>query len=97
MVIQALLLGIEDDRARRRLFEWQDFTLDEAIAICRAMESAREDLRTVQTPAENVHAVKHATRKYTQHRTHEHEHCRKCGENHPPRKCKAYGKECFPC
>ena len=44
MVIQALLLGIEDDRVRRRLFERQDFTLDEAIAMCRAMESAREDL-----------------------------------------------------
>ena len=97
MVIQALLLGIEDDRVRRRLFERQDFTLDEAIAMCRAMESAREDLRTVQTPAETVHAVKPATRKYTKPRKHEHEHCRKCGEKHPPRKCQAYGRECFQC
>ena len=82
MVIQALLLGIEDDRVRRRLFERQYFTLDEAIAMCRAMESAREDLRTVHTPAETVHAVKPATCKYTKPRKLEHEHCRKCGENH---------------
>ena len=65
--------------------------------MCRAMESAREDLRTVQTPTETIHAVKHATRKYTKPRKHEHEHCRKYGENHPLRKCKAYGKECFQC
>ena len=97
MMIQALLLGIENDRVRRRLFERQDFTLDEAIATCRAMESAREDLRTVQTPAETVHAIKPATRKYAKQKKQEHEHCRKCGDNHPPRKCKAYGKECFKC
>ena len=23
--------------------------------------------------------------------------CSNCGSNHPPRKCKAYGKECFHC
>ena len=23
--------------------------------------------------------------------------CSNCGTNHPPRKCKAYGKECFHC
>ena len=44
--IQALLLGIEDDRVSRHLFERQDFTL-EASNTCRAMESAKEDLRAV--------------------------------------------------
>ena len=97
MLIQALLLGIEDDHARRRQFERQYFRQDEAIATCRAMASAKEDLRTVQTPAVTVLAVKPATRKYAKPKKHEHEHCRKCGENHPPRKCKAYGEECFKC
>ena len=44
MIIQALLLGIE----RIRLLERQDFTLDEAIKNCRAMETAKDDLRAVQ-------------------------------------------------
>ena len=47
MTIQALLLDIENDRARRRLFERQDFSLDETIATCRAMEAARDDRRAV--------------------------------------------------
>ena len=63
MVIQAQLLGIVDDRVRQRLFERQDFMLDEAISTC----TAWEDLRAGQTAAETVivHAVKSATRKYS--------------------------------
>ena len=44
MIIQALLLGIENDLVRKRLFERQDFSLDEAIATYRAMEAVREDI-----------------------------------------------------
>ena len=37
----------------------QDFSLDEVIATCRAMEAAREDLRAVQdTKEETVHTIK---------------------------------------
>ena len=35
MKIQALLLGVESDRVRRRLFQRQQFSLDEAVATCR--------------------------------------------------------------
>ena len=48
MIVQTLLLGIENDRVRRRLFERQYFSLDEATVTCRAMEAAKEDLRAVQ-------------------------------------------------
>ena len=47
MLIQALLLGVESDRVRRRLFERQQFSLDEAVATCRAMEAARDGLKTL--------------------------------------------------
>ena len=32
MMIQTLLLGVESNRVRRRLFERQQFSLDEAVA-----------------------------------------------------------------
>ena len=95
MIIQALLLGIENDRVRRRLFERQDFSLDEATVTCWAMEAAREDIRAVQyTKEETVHSINPTSLRYDKSKKYLHESCRKCGENHPPRKCKAYGKEC---
>ena len=103
MVIQALLLGIESERVRRRLFERQEFTLDEAVATCRAMESARDDLKAVQdTPPDSqiVHAIKAPTRQYSRNKVNTKSKslmCSRCGEHHPPRQCKAYGKECYKC
>ena len=46
MMIQTSLLGVESDRVRRRLFERQQFSLDEAVATCRAMAAASDDLKT---------------------------------------------------
>ena len=93
MIIQALLFGIENDRARRRLFERQYFSSDVAIATCRAMEAAREDLRAVQhTTEETVHSIKLASHRYAKPMKYAYESCRKCVESHPQRKCKAQGK-----
>ena len=58
MMIQALLLGVESDWVRRRLFERRQFSLDEAVATCRAMEAARDDLKTLlENQTETVHAI----------------------------------------
>ena len=98
ILIQALLLGIENDRVRRRLFERQDFSLDEASVTCRAMEAAKEDIRAVpDTQEETAHSIKPTSRRYDKSKKYAHESCRKCGESHPPRKCKADGKECYKC
>ena len=105
MMIQALLLGVESDRMRKRLFERQQFSLDEAVATCRAMEAARDDLKTLfENQTETVHAIKPASRRYASNKYKSNtgmkpsaENCSNCGEQHPPRKCKAYGKECFKC
>ena len=48
IVILALLLGIEHNHVRRRLFERQDFSLDEALATCRAMEAAWQEQSMTQ-------------------------------------------------
>ena len=105
MMIQALLLGVESDRVRRRLFERQQLSLDESVATCRAVEAARDDLKTLfENETETVHAIKPASRRYASNKYKSNiamkpsaENCSKCGEQHPPRKCKAYGKECFKC
>ena len=52
------------DRVRRRLFERQQFSLDEAVATCPAMEAARDDLKTFENQTETFHAVKPASRRY---------------------------------
>ena len=102
MMIQALLLGVESDRVRRRLFD-QQLSLDEAVATCRAMEAARDDLKTLfENETEIGHAIKPASRRYASSKYKSNigmkpsaENCSKYGEQHPPRECKAYGKECF--
>ena len=105
MMIQALLLDMESDWVRRRLFKRQQFSLDKAVATCRAMEAARDVLKTLfENQTETVHAIKPASRRYASNKYKSNtgmkpsaENCSKCGEQHPPRKCKAYGKECFKC
>ena len=90
MMIQALLPGVESDRVRRHIFERQQLSLDEATLL--------------ENKTETVHAIKPASRRYASN-TYESktgmkpsaENCNKCGEQYPPRKCKAYGKECFKC
>ena len=69
------------------------------------MEAARDDLKTLfENQTETVHAIKPASRRYASNKYKSNtgmkpsaENCSKCGEQHPPRKCKAYGKECFKC
>ena len=105
MMIQTLLLGVESIRVRRHLFERQQFSLDEAVATCRAMEAVRDDVKKLfENQTETVHSIKPASRRYASNKYKSitgmkpsAENCSKCGEQHPPRRCKAYGKECFKC
>ena len=84
---------------RRRLFERRQFSLDEAVATCRAMEAAMDDLKTLfENQTETVHAITPASRRYASKWYKSNtgikpiaENCSKCGEQDPPRKCKAYG------
>ena len=65
MVIQTLLLGVESIRVRRHLFERQQFSLDEAVATCRAMEAVRDDVKKLfENQTETVHSIKPASRRY---------------------------------
>lgn len=107
MVLQALILGVESDRTRRRLFERCDLRLVDALAICRSQESASRDLRVIDPRSggdtEEAKMLKYRdkkseTQKRPSHRTTESlGNCTKCATSHPPRSCPAYGQECRKC
>lgn len=101
-VLQALLLGIEGERLRRRLFEQAaPLTLEQAINFCRSAEAAATDIKTLRTE-ETVQAVHNKSKRRvkshvsvgTQQNTNA---CGNCGSEHLPRKCKAYGQQCHKC
>ena len=81
----------------RRLFERQQFSVDEAfatLATCREMEAARDDLKTLfENQTATLHAMKPASRRYASNTYKSNtgmklsaENCSKCGDQHPPRK-----------
>lgn len=47
MVLQALILGVESDRIRKKLFELGDTDLERAVELCRREESSAIDYKTV--------------------------------------------------
>ena len=71
-------------------------------------EISKQYLESVKT-VKQVDAIhqcsksKHKSRGHGGHRSHSRSQSRKpggcsnCGSSHPPKKCKAYGKECFHC
>jgi hypothetical protein len=107
MVLQALLLGIESDRTRRRLFERQDITLEIAVQMCRRMEATDIDLQAINL-REEAHAVHHYQKKpqakrkpvnkaKTDGKVASANCCDKCGLSHQPKACPAYGQKCHNC
>ena len=110
-MLQALLLGISDERLRRRLFEDSDnLDLEKAIKKCRIAETSTEDMKSIKTePDESVHALKHSKQSKLvskqsadssegfSHQTRNRSTCGNCGTTHPPRKCPAYGQKCHSC
>lgn len=112
MVLQALILGVENDKIRRRIFEEPDITLDNAVRICRAKEDAARDLSQINESVSavyltskakpNRHGEARATRRHQSQQDYHHEGagkppCPRCGHQHPPRSCPAFGKVCRNC
>lgn len=61
MVLHALILGIENDKTRRKLFEQNDADLDKAVELCRREESTSKDFKklTGHSKEEQAYAVRH--------------------------------------
>ena len=112
-MIQALLLGINDERLRRKLFEESEgLDLENAIKKCRIAEASSKDLKSIKCEVEeNVHTLKLNKSKPIKSKSQSQSdvssdtassgknkaHCSSCGLSHPPRKCPAFGQKCYNC
>lgn len=105
MVLHALTLGLDQERTRRRLFETKNLDLEKAITLCRLAEDTEGEMRKLKLN-EEVQAVyktrqKKAKRRPRSQPTHtssnKADKCGKCGTEHPPRQCPAFGSECYAC
>ena len=95
--------GVKDDATRHKLLQVRELILRKAIDICKASESASQQLRTM-TAQEHVKALQpsqtarsrpptSALSKVSLNR------CKYCGGTHEPRRklCPAYGQTCHRC
>lgn len=111
-MLQALLLGINDDNLRRKLFDdaggEDGLSLEQAIKKCRIAESSKNDMATIQSEesVQVLRAKKKPEKKSDQDedekrstpgRKYGRGVCGSCGQSHPPRKCPAYGQQCHNC
>lgn len=102
--------GVLKDSVRSRLLRETDLTLQKAIDICRASETATQQMKAMQSSSAgatsgNVDFVRRKTEKSKPMKntdskstaSQNKQKCGKCGYKHEPRKCPAFGKICHNC
>ena len=96
LIKDRIVCGTNNSALRERLLREENLTLDKCLKVCRATELSKENCKTLQGQVvEEVHALKHTTRK-----TRDDEVCCKfCGKTHERNKskCPAFGKKCSKC
>ena len=99
LIRDRLVIGIKSHEVRKRLLREKALTLNTALDIIRAAETASDQLKKIDGEIEtSVHAVKHRGKKpdLTQ-RVETVKHCKYCETNHNLRECLAHGKKCSKC
>ena len=83
-----------------------DLTLEKAVKICQASESAKAQIKTLSNESETVEVdavqcgrPKSAAKKrdYKPKQQQESGNCERCGFRHVPKQCPAFGKDCRKC
>ena len=111
MIRDQIVYGVEDKKVRERLLREMELTLAGAIKICQASELSQRHVRTFSEmsaiasaqsdSAAAVGAVSYQRRRRTQTRPAQQEdvmiNCKRCGSQHKPRQCPAFGKQCSTC
>lgn len=102
-----IVFGIQNDAVKRRLLETRNLTLNQAIDMCRANETASNQLKVMSS--DDVNAVSHKPNRYrsrsksndsrSQYNRQDNDRnlCKYCGSKHEPRRCPAFGKTCNIC
>ena len=94
-----MVIGIKSHEVRKRLLREKALTLNTALDIIRAAETASDQLKKIDGEIEtSVHAVKYKGKKpdFTR-RVETVKQCKYCGTNYNLRQCPAYGKKCSKC
>ncbi|XP_024889360.1 uncharacterized protein LOC112465838 [Temnothorax curvispinosus] len=101
MVRDRIVLGIKDKVLQERLLRVEDLNLQKAIDYCRAAEVSKDQAKSLQGDKAEIDSI----RKKVQQKSSKFKgkdaatkfDCRRCGTNHGPRECPAYGKKCKKC
>ena len=99
LIRDRLVIGIKSHEVRKRLLREKALTLNTALDIIRAAETASDQLKKIDGEIEtSVHAVNYRGKEpdFTQ-RVETVKQCKYCGTNHNLRQCPAYGKKCSKC
>lgn len=112
MIRDKIVFGLNDQRLKERLLRESNLTLEKAIDLCRAAETAKAQIQAMTTTGQEraIHAVnktkgkdsqqwKQGRRQQTQsfNNKGKDQACRKCGKSHRPRQCPAFGVSCRKC
>ncbi|CAC5413785.1 unnamed protein product [Mytilus coruscus] len=100
-----IVCGILSDNVRERLLRIPDLTLAKSIDICRISEVSKQQLKSITEDEKTVHAMRkdyksgHKPKVKHQYKDARKDNpkgqkydCKKCGMQHLPRSCPAYGK-----
>lgn len=104
LVRDRIVCGTMDNAPRERLLRESGLTLDKCVCMCRAAETTRALAKKLRRGETAVHAIHKEQRKkkactkqkYQNEKSAEFK-CGKCGGNHTPKSCPAFGKLCNIC
>ncbi|XP_070407964.1 uncharacterized protein [Nothobranchius furzeri] len=113
MIRDQIVCGVEDKKLRERLIRESDLTLDVAVKICQVSELSLKHLKTFGVPvacatssvsdgadigAVSFQSGRCCPKTRTAQRTGEATFiCKRCGSQHKPGHCPAFGKVCSNC
>lgn len=88
-VMDQIVVGIFSDTTRQKLWIEDELTLERTKKNCRTAERASKEMNELQSGgmSQSVNALRDA-------KTYD---CKRCGTNHGPRQCPAYGRNCKNC
>lgn len=105
MIRDQIVIGVQDKRVRMLLLKETELTIEKAVGICQAAESAKIQLKSFENESEiaAVDTVQKQKKRFDKRQTQKYKvkpqgrDCQRCGGKHAPKECPAYGKECRKC
>lgn len=108
MIRDQIVFGIGDKKIRERLLRETELKLEGAVKICHASELTKKHVQTFSEAATSNMNVRetadvgaisklHARQGRASGQKTVHFQCKRCGTQHKPRECPAFGKQCSIC